>query len=175
MRVIFFLIGFFLFTGFSNAQTALLPNIFTKDSSAHVNTQSSLKKATFSSKTRIIKLDREILFYWIMVLLTLLAIIKAIFSKYMENLFKVILNSTLRQSQLMEQLIQARRPSFYLNLLFILSFSTFLTLIAGSIMKKPADLNLFFACILLVIIIYSFKSMIVRILGWVTEIGRAHV
>lgn len=171
MRVLFFIVGLFLFTGNAFAQTSLLPEVWINNSLVKKNSSVNLKQKKQDELPIAIKAVqpmRAILFYWVMALLLLMAIIKVVYSKYMENLLKVILNSTLRQSQLMEQLIQASRPSFYLNLLFILSFTTLITLIAGAIVKKQPDLQLFITCIFLVSFIYLFKSIIVRLLGWVS-------
>src|SRR5690606_2705627 len=61
---------------------------------------------------------KEFMFYVICILVLLLGIFKTIFSKYFNDLFRVYFNTSLRQTQLTDQLLQAKLPSLLLNVFF---------------------------------------------------------
>ena len=61
------------------------------------------------------------MFYLIAGIVLLLAFFKYFNSRYFTNLFRVFFNTSLRQSQLTDQLLQAKLPSLLFNLFFILS------------------------------------------------------
>ena len=115
----------------------------------------------------------DVIFYWIIALFFLLGMVRTLYGKYMENFLKVVFNSTLRQSQLVEQLSQSARPSFYLNLLFFFSFSTYLCLMMANHYIMPVSLKLFALCFVFVFTSYLFKSIFIKLLGWISGYVRA--
>lgn len=115
---------------------------------------------------------KEFLFYSIFVLLLLLGFLKTFYSGYFNNLFRVFFNTSLRQSQLTDQLLQAKLPSFLLNIFFIVASGFYLWLLL--LFYKPphyiASHWLFPACISVLAAIYLVKFLILKILGWVADV-----
>ncbi|MFZ9661666.1 MAG: DUF4271 domain-containing protein, partial [Chitinophagaceae bacterium] len=70
--------------------------------------------------------DRDWIFYLFCFLLLFLALLNISFRKYLEDLFRVMLNTSLRQKQIREQLAQAPLPSLLLNIYFFISSGVFL-------------------------------------------------
>lgn len=70
--------------------------------------------------------DRDWIFYLFCTFLLFLALINISFRKYLQDLFRVMLNTSLRQKQIKEQLAQAPLPSLLLNIYFFMSSGVFL-------------------------------------------------
>jgi hypothetical protein len=118
---------------------------------------------------------REWMFYLFTGMLFYLALLKISFSKYFHDLFKVFFNSSLRQKQIREQLIQEPLPSLLLNLFFIASgglFLYFLLLSKGLVTAYPKGMVLG-ACVLLLAAIYLVKYVAIRAFGWIFGRGEA--
>jgi hypothetical protein len=69
------------------------------------------------------------LFYLIAGVFMLLAILKSVFPKYIVTLFRLLKQSSFRQSQTRDILLQERLPSLLLNLLFFITGGLFISLI----------------------------------------------
>lgn len=112
----------------------------------------------------------EIMFYGICALLLFLGLIKTIYSQYFSNLFRVYLNTSLRQSQLTEQLLQARWPSFLMNIFFVISSGLFVWLLfRDRTLIHFASPYLFLAlCIGAVAAIYFIKFCVLKFIGWIS-------
>jgi hypothetical protein len=91
------------------------------------------------------------------------------FPKYFHDLFRVFFNSSLRQKQIREQLIQEPLPSLMLNIFFVFSAGGFLYFLARQYgFTKPYNQWLAFGfCILLLIAVYLVKFILLRFVGWV--------
>ena len=63
----------------------------------------------------------EMLFYVLLGLSGAVAFFRFFYNRYFDTLFRVLFNTTLRQSQLTDQLLQAKLASLLFNLVFILS------------------------------------------------------
>ena len=61
---------------------------------------------------------KEFLFYSLCILVLILGVFKTFYRGYFNNLFRVFFNTSLRQTQLTDQLLQAKLPSFILNIFF---------------------------------------------------------
>jgi hypothetical protein len=166
----------FFMSGHADAQSRLLPHMRSKDSSVEKLIFFSTTKPTKPELPVKIRQDnhtQDVLFYWIIGMFFLLGMVRTLYGKFMENFLKVVFNSTLRQSQLVEQLNQSARPSFYLNLLFLFAFSTYLCLLIAYQYLVPVSLNLFLLCFLFVLVSYLVKSGFIKLLGWISGYVRA--
>ncbi len=113
--------------------------------------------------------DTDWIFYFFCVCLIYLALIRMAFPKYFQDLFRVFFNSSLRQKQIREQLIQEPLPSLMLNIFFFFSGGLFLYFLAGNYGFTKAFtpwLALGF-CILLLIGVYLVKFLTLRFMGWI--------
>lgn len=63
--------------------------------------------------------SKEALFYLLAGLVLVLAFLRYFFARYFNNLFRVFFNTSLRQSQITDQLLQAKLPSLLYNLFFV--------------------------------------------------------
>lgn len=118
---------------------------------------------------------KEILFYSICLLVFFLGLFKTFFYGYFNNLFRVFFNTSLRQSQLTDQLVQAKLPSLILNILFILSAGLYLWLLFTHLSPQRA-LGIHFLlpiCISVIAFIYLSKYVLIKFMGWVAGIQYA--
>jgi Domain of unknown function (DUF4271) len=109
-------------------------------------------------------------FYLIAGLILLMALIKFFFARYFANLFRVFFNTSLRQGQLTDQLLQAKLPSLFFNLFFIISAGTyayFLLQQYGFITNQQQWL-LLGTCIAGLGLVYVVKYSTLKFTGWVT-------
>lgn len=108
------------------------------------------------------------LFYLILGVCFLLAVIRLGFQKYFKDLFRAFFSPTLSQRQLKDQLYQTPFPGFALNLFFTVSAGIYLYLVllkTGYLtLAEPLYLVVFF--MLLFAVIYILKYVVLRICGW---------
>ena len=116
---------------------------------------------------------KEFLFYVIYILLLYLGLIKLAYPQFFNNIFRVYLNTSLRQSQLTEQLLQARWPSFLMNVFFMLVAGMFIWLL---LRNKPDIWSdrpylLLGLCVAGVAVMYIIKFCFLKFIGWISGIG----
>lgn len=75
------------------------------------------------------KAENDWLFYLISGLFLFLGLIRLIFPRFFSDLFKLFFNTTLKQMQVRERLLQSDLPSFLMNIFFILSGGFYLYLL----------------------------------------------
>jgi hypothetical protein len=112
----------------------------------------------------------DVIFYLLAALVLLMAIIKFFFDRYFTNLFRVFFNTSLRQSQLTDQLLQAKLPSLFFNIFFILSAGIyiFFLLVQYKLISSQYQWSVLGACILILAIVYLVKFSTLKFTGWVT-------
>lgn len=110
------------------------------------------------------------LFYFLLGLVIVLAFLKVFFDRYFNSLFQVFFNTSLRQSQLTDQLLQAKQASLLFNLLFALTAGAFTYLVLKYFnWQNDSDaLLLISICGLLVAVIYIIKYITLKTTGWLT-------
>lgn len=181
-------------TGRINAGFQITDSLATSDSSTAApkdtviktvkeNVQSPLQRLlkdnrflnTESTATGFIQSERkrkskDLLFYTVFSLVFVFALLKFIFSRYFSNLFRVFFNTSLRQSQLTDQLLQDKLPSLLFNVLFVLVGGAYIYLLLNYF-EKSGNLQgwkLIMFCIATLAIIYLVKFMVLKFTGWVT-------
>jgi hypothetical protein len=141
-------------------QAILNQNIFLNSKGTPVTMAVKSKKTT----------STDGVFYLIAGLILLMALIKFFFARYFTNLFTVFFNTSLRQGQLTDQLLQAKLPSLFFNLFFMLSggvYIYFLLLHYGLVYKQQLWIVIA-ACIIGLALIYSVKYSSLKFTGWIT-------
>lgn len=122
---------------------------------------------------------KDYLFYLLIGLVFLLALIKQLFPRYLQNVFGMLFQANYRQKQTREILMQDRFPSLMLNILFILVTGTFLSLLIDSGEEVSASMpdipfwNLVFYSISFLAIVYLFKYLTTLCLGWAFNVNEA--
>lgn len=112
----------------------------------------------------------EFSFYFLLVLFIFFGVLRVSFPKYFSNLFRVFFNTSLRQSQITDQLLQAKLPSLGYNILFALTvgFYSFL------LFRHYGDVSHFEQPLLVAILIggvalmYIVKYLVIRFTGWIS-------
>ena len=115
---------------------------------------------------------KEFLFYSLCIVLLILAIFKTVFSGYFKNLFRVYFNTSLRQTQLADQLEQAKLPSFILNIFFTITTGIYIWLLFNQY-QPPRFISskiLLPVCILSVAGLYFIKFCLLKFMGWISDI-----
>ncbi len=115
---------------------------------------------------------KEFMFYTLCAVLLILGLFKTFFPAYFKNLFRVYFNTSLRQTQLSDQLEQARFPSFLLNIFFTITAGIYIWLLFNYF-HPPRFISsrlLLPACILSVAALYLIKFCLIKFMGWVSDI-----
>jgi hypothetical protein len=114
-------------------------------------------------------ISKEFVFYFILTLFLFLGILNTVFKNYFNTMIRVFFNTSLRQSQLTDQLMQAKLPSLFLNIFSVLvtGFYIFTLLNYKNIIGFNQLEVLFFSC-LAVLVIYIGKYFIIQIAGWIS-------
>lgn len=123
-------------------------------------------------KMRIIDYKKENskddLFYLLLGIVALLAFIKVSFSKYFKNLFLLFFQTSMRQKQTRDQLLQNKLASLLINFLFVLSAGLFITLlILHNGWSGLFFWNLYAYVTIVLLIIYTGKFLFISFSGWV--------
>ncbi len=112
----------------------------------------------------------DAMFYLLTALVLLLAFFRFFFPRYFSNLFRVFFNTSLRQSQLTDQLLQAKLPSLFFNLFFIISGGLYIyfLLVYYHWVNLQNSWVVIGSCIGLLGFIYFFKFCTLKFTGWIT-------
>ena len=113
---------------------------------------------------------KDAFFYLLAGLLLLLGIARVLYSRYFTNLFRVFFNTSLRQSQLTDQLLQARLPSLVFNLFFIIcgGIYVYFLLMQKGLLAGYNPWLFIAASVGLLGVLYGVKYCTLKFTGWVT-------
>lgn len=113
--------------------------------------------------------EKEWIFYLIVGLLLFLSLVRLAFPKYVNDMFRVFFNTSMRQKQLRDQLIQEPLPSIFLNLFFVVSGGLYLFLILSptALAATYHTWTLLGGCMALIASVYIVKFIVLYSLGWV--------
>jgi len=115
----------------------------------------------------------DILFYGLFALVLIFAILKTVYAKYFNTMWRVFLNTSMRQSQLSEQLRQSGQPALFFNLLFILicGWYVFLLFKYFNSVEELSNFKVLGFVSLSILGIYIGKYLILKFIGWVSGIS----
>jgi hypothetical protein len=117
----------------------------------------------------------DAMFYLLILMLFYFAVVKLFFAKYLANVMTLFFRASMRQQQLREQVLQSPFPSLLLNNLFIFSgglYGAFLIRFYHYGNAERFWLNFLYSAALLAIL-YLFKFLILKTIGWIFNISRA--
>lgn len=108
------------------------------------------------------------LFYLIAGLLLLLGILKMVFPRFFSDMFRLFFNTTLKQLQVRERLLQAYLPSFLYNLFFVFSAGIYLYLVMIQLGTTSVNNQWMMLSLTLLFIagVYLTKYVILKFSGW---------
>jgi hypothetical protein len=117
----------------------------------------------------------DLVFYLLAAIALMLGCFRYFYTRYFNNLFRVFFNASLRQSQLTDQLIQAKLPSLLFNILFILAGGIYIFLVLRYYQQRSADnfWSVLLYCTLSLAAIYLVKFVTVKFTGWLTGFRQA--
>jgi Domain of unknown function (DUF4271) len=118
---------------------------------------------------------KETIFYSIIALLLLFALIKNSFRRYVSDLFKIFFRTTVKQRQIKEQMVQSPLPSLLLNIFYLLSGGMFLAILLHhfSLGLDFSFWELYFYSVIALIAIYGVKFLTLKLLGWIFQVPGA--
>lgn len=130
--------------------------------------------STTPDQPRKKKAGREWIFYSFAFLFLVLGLLNRLFNGYLKKLSRAYLNDGFVLKQTREQLIQLPQASLLFNLFFVLSASLFIYFGLGSnTVTGPERWSLIAWAVLFLIVIYTFKFLFLRFLGWVFSLKEA--
>lgn len=118
---------------------------------------------------------KELLFYLLVFLLLVFAVLKRAFPKYFNDLFRLFFRTTLKQRQIREQLMQTPLPSLLLNGFFVVSGGLYITFLLQHFKLSPVSnfWLLFLYCCLGLSAAYFVKFIGLKISGWLFNVKEA--
>lgn len=113
--------------------------------------------------------SKNMLFYGICITILFFALLKTFYSRYFNNIFRVFFNTSLRQSQITDQLVQAKLPSLFFNIFFVLTggFYIYLLLLHRGHIDDLNDMKVLLICISALSLIYLGKYIVLKFTGWI--------
>jgi hypothetical protein len=118
---------------------------------------------------------KELLFYLIVFLLIVFAVLKLAFPKYFGDLFRLFFRTTLKQRQIRDQLTQTPLPSLLLNGFFVISGGLYITFLLQHFDLNPVDSFwlIFLYCCLGLSAAYFVKFIGLKVCGWLFNMKEA--
>lgn len=118
--------------------------------------------------------SKDELFYILAGLLLFMGIIKSAYPKYYNNTFRLIFQTSLRQKQTPEQIVQGYVPGFLLSLLFFMVGGVLIALFATqqNLLPGPLWLLILF-CSGVLAVVYLVKYLVTMFAGWVFNVQDA--
>jgi hypothetical protein len=112
----------------------------------------------------------DLIFYMLLSVLLLLAFLRFFYTRYFNNLFRVFFNTSLRQSQLTDQLLQAKLASMLFNLFFVVTGGLYIYFLLLHYQWVASDnaVLVIAASIFMLSLIYFIKFLTLKFTGWVT-------
>lgn len=136
------------------------------DKNLFLNT-TSLPQAQWQLPRKFV--SKDAVFYLLAIILLLLGILRVAYARYFSNLLRVFFNTSLRQGQLTDQLLQAKLPSLFFNLFFLIITGCYVFLVLNHVGKLTyRDWNALLICIAAVSAIYLCKYCTLKFVGWLT-------
>ena len=133
----------------------------------YLNSQSQPDALPIKKRTPV---QENAIFYILAGLLFFFGIVKTVYARYFSTLFRVFFNSSLRQSQLTDQLMQAKLPSLFFNLIFLASAALYVYFLFQKINFQSHQFKgmVLLACLAGFAIIYAGKYIAIKFFGWIT-------
>lgn len=117
----------------------------------------------------------DALFYLVLALLLFFAFLRFLYERYFNNMFRVFFNTSLRQSQLTDQLLQAKQVSMLFNILFVLTGGLYIYFLLTHFkwLNSAMPLMSIGICTVSLGAIYFLKYFSLRVTGWLTGYNTA--
>ena len=112
--------------------------------------------------------SKDMIFYILLGLVMILAIIRIIFTKYIRNLFTLFFQTSFRQNQTRDQMAQSNIASLLMNITFILCSGIYISLMTNYFDANNLSFTtmVIYGCVA-VSVTYIFKFIFLSLLGWI--------
>lgn len=132
--------------------------------------QPAIKRVEYPKR----KTDTNYLFFVLGTLAFLIALLRNSDRKHFSTLFRVLFNTSIRQSQLVEQLRQARQTRFFYTMLayLILGLALYFLFFYTGFLSGATPKKALLACMAFIFILYGGKSLFMHFAGWLTNKSR---
>jgi hypothetical protein len=113
---------------------------------------------------------KEYLFYLLSSIILIFGFFKVFYATYFNNIFRVFFNTSLRQNQLTDLLLQAKLPSLIFNIFFIITGGLYMWFLLHyyHFLNRENNKKALAFCILTISLIYIIKFCVLKFIGWVT-------
>ena len=113
---------------------------------------------------------KEFIFYFIASVCLLTGMLKIFYARYFNTIFRVYFNTSLRQNQLTDLLLQAKLPSLIFNILFFINGSLYSSLLISHyhLNRGRFGVLLILSAFVVLVLIYIGKYLALKFVGWVT-------
>ena len=118
---------------------------------------------------------KEVMFYTMMGLLLVFALLKQGFAKYLNDLFRVFFRTSMKTRQIREQLMQTKFPSLIFNMFFVASAGLYIDFMLHYFRITPINnfwLLYVYSCIGLGVIYFG-KFVGLKVIGWLLNMQKA--
>ncbi|MCG2614146.1 DUF4271 domain-containing protein [Terrimonas sp. NA20] len=118
---------------------------------------------------------KETLFYVIMALVLAFALLKLAFAKYFSDLFRVFFQTTMKQRQIREQLMQTPVASLGFNIFFLSATGLYVNFLLFHFNVRPVSnfWVLYLYCCAGLAAIYVGKFLVLKLCGWMFNVRQA--
>jgi hypothetical protein len=118
-------------------------------------------------------LGKELLFYLLVFLFIVFALLRRAFPKYFSDLFRLFFRTTLNQSQVREQLIQTPLPSLILNGFFVVSAGMYTSFLLKhfSVIQPEEFWKMFLFATIGLSAAYFVKYIGLKVSGWLFNVN----
>jgi hypothetical protein len=142
---------------------AFAPQILRRHPYFHFNA----RPVSFSSNVKKFA-GKEVLFYVLVALVLLFALFKLFFAKYLTDLFRVFFQTTMKQRQIRDQLMQTPLPSLLFNFFFIACTGLYINLVLQHYQVRLVNhfWLQYLYCAVGLAVIYTGKFIGLKICGW---------
>ncbi len=116
------------------------------------------------------QINKDAYFYLLSGLVLLLALLKFFYARYFATLFRVFFNTSLRQPQLTDQLLQSKLPSLFFNGFFIIAGGVYIYFLLRhfNFVTQTQPWMIMGICIISLALIYVVKYLSLKFTGWLT-------
>ena len=158
----------------TNDLTGPFKEALVEEVSSHSFLFPSQEKGGVSPHEKVFR-GKETMFYAMLSLLLLFALLKVAFPKYLSDTFRLFFRRTLKQRQISEQLLQSPLPSLMLNIFFMITGGLYLSFLLNIFNEAPIGnfWLLAFYCAAGLALVYLVKFIGLKITGWIFSISAA--
>jgi hypothetical protein len=119
------------------------------------------------TEIRRINKHQDVIFYLMLLLILFIGILRSGFPNYFNNMVRVFFNTSLRQNQLTDQLLQSKLPSLLFNVFFVMMSGLYLFIFLGRLnLIEISSMSTLLYMVLFIMSMYLVKYFFMQLFGW---------